>query len=115
MRYFLTLMLFIALCFLSYIGRATAETLYFKDKPANLVTADAAAKFTVEKPAWQCQRVKRGPNINPVKVPGTNSVWSSDPGKGIEDVAALLDGGKTGYRCKTMALDKMTGRMKAAN
>lgn len=92
---------------------ANADTVYLSAKPGSVITADAAASST--KPVYACQTVHRGPNINPVKVPGTETIWSSAPGKGETNVAALLADGKTAFRCKSEKLDQASGRMKSAS
>jgi hypothetical protein len=105
--------MFILLLVASGAVSAQAETVFMPGKPGAIVTADQAAD--AKDGAFQCQRVRRGPNINPVKVPGSETLWSTNPGKGVDDVAGLFKGGKEAYRCKRMRLDVASGRMKTFN
>ena len=92
---------------------AVAETVFLAAKPASTITADQAAD--AKDGAFKCDRVKRGTSGNPVKVPGSETLWSANPGKGADDAAALLRGGKEAYRCKRMRMDVATARMKSYN
>lgn len=108
MRFILGLMIAVA----AAIG-ARAETVFLKEMPSSKISSDDAAAST--KPVYQCALVHRGPNVNPVKVPGSQVQWAAEVGKGEQDVASLLKDGKAAVRCKSMRLDAATGRMKAAN
>lgn len=109
MKHIVAIVYLLAALFISL--KVHADTVILKDKPGNVITAADAAKAPR---TFKCDEIHRGPNINPVKVPGSKTIWSSDPGKGVDDVAGLLDNNATGYRCKSVALDKATGRMKSA-
>ena len=107
-------MKFFAATFVALIAvSANAETIYLSSKPSSTITTDQAA--TAKDGAYQCQLVMRGPNINPVKVPGSETLWSSSPGKAVAEVGPLFANGKQAYRCKKMKLDNVSGRMKAFN
>lgn len=93
---------------------AHAETVFLDNKPTSVMKPGDAAKASKTKPVYKCEKVKQGPNINPVKVAGTPTLWVQDAGAGIEDAGDKLADGKTLYRCKTVAIDSETGRMKAA-
>ena len=89
-----------------------ADTVFLTTKPTAM-TLKAASTSKV--PVWKCERVKLGPNINPVKVAGSTAIWSASVGKGIENAGELLADNKTVYRCKSMLKDNETGRMKSAS
>lgn len=96
---------------------AKAETVYLdKAPPSKVSTAEATKHLGTGKTAWKCERVKSGPNINPVKVPGSEASWhiADTLGTPIENPFARLAAEELTYRCKTMMADMSSGRVRVA-
>lgn len=93
------------------LSYAKAETVYLDAKPSNKISTAQAAKS--KQPVFKCEKVKQGPSINPVKVPNSETIWSSQVGDGISNAGEKLADGQQVYRCKSMQMDNETARMKS--
>ena len=90
---------------------AKADTEFLTEAPSATITPADAGKS--KDPVFKCERVKRGPNVNPVKVPGSKTIWTKGPIKGIDNAGELLADNKKLYRCKSMLMDNESARMKS--
>lgn len=104
--------IYVFITFALGIGERAYADVFLDAKPTSTMSASDAGKSKT--PVFKCERVKQGPNINPVKVPGSKTIWAKDIGKGLENAGDLIADGKTIFRCKSMALDPLTARMKKA-
>jgi len=93
---------------------AKADTIILADKPTTTIkVSDATSSKT---PVFECTKSKAGPRGNPVKVPGSTSIWTSATlSGGIDNAGEILGAGKFVYICKSKLMDNSTGRMKSAS
>lgn len=95
----------------SWLAKADVE--FLDKKPAGEIkTIDAAKRAAKNEETWQCDQVRMGPAINPVKVSGSKSTFHSSVGKGLENAEDALSSGKTLFKCQTIAVDSSTGRVR---
>lgn len=90
-----------------------ADTIILTDKPSNSITAAEAMRS--KKPVYKCQKKVPGPSINPVNAKGSTAIWSTAPGKSIDNAGEIMASGKFIYLCRSMLLDNSTARMRAAD
>ena len=96
---------------LAITGQARAD-IFLDSKPTSTITASEAGKSKT--PVYKCQSVKSGPNIDPVKVKGSKTIWSNSVGAGIENGGDLLAEGKKIFRCKSVQMDSLSAKMRKA-
>jgi len=96
---------------LAVAGQARAD-IFLDSKPTSTITASEAGKSKT--PVYKCQSVKSGPNIDPVKVKGSKTIWSNSVGAGIENGGDLLAEGKKIFRCKSVQMDSLSAKMRKA-
>lgn len=93
---------------------ANASEVMLQALPTNGLKIGEATKLAKETPIYKCEKVRQGPNGNPIKVKGSTTVWAKDVGTGIENAGELLSDGKTVARCKTVLYDTQRGRIVSA-
>lgn len=82
---------------------------FLTDMPSNSISVKEASKL---ESFYRCSKVKQGPNINPVKVKGSASLFFKEVKQGLDDVGELLSDGKTLIKCENVEINKENGRVR---